>query len=222
MSFSKKFIKIAEPYIQEEIKKPFLLEMLNGVLPMEKFKYYMTVDYPYLFSFNKILALGIYKADDLETMKVMVRFLSGIIEEMTLHESYVEKFGISAKDLATQEMGPVKYSYTRHELATGQRGLLGELLAALLPCTWGYGEIARRLIKKQPVKDDNPYKDWFDYYASEDFASLGVECMSLIDRLVKDYSEAQKEQMEDSFLKSCYFEVVCWDAYYKMEDWQIK
>jgi thiaminase/transcriptional activator TenA len=219
MSFTNKLTKLAEKYIQAEIKKPFLIEMLNGNLPMDKFKYYIKVDYPYLFDFSQILALGIYKSDDLESMKLLVRLLEGNMKEMGLHESYVKKFDISPEELNKQKMGPVKYSYTRHELATGQRGLLGELLATLMPCMWGYAEIARRLVKDHPIKLDNPYKDWFDFYTSEEYEKEGIECMELIDRMALAYSDVQLKQIEESFLKSCYFEVVCWDAYYAKEEW---
>jgi thiaminase/transcriptional activator TenA len=221
MSFSNKLTKLAESYIQEEIKKPFLVELLSGNLPIDKFKYYIKVDYPYLFDFSQILALGIYKSDDLESMKLMVRLLDGNMREMGLHESYVKKFGISPEELNKQKMGPVKYAYTRHELAIGQRGSLGELLAALMPCMWGYGEIARRMIRDNPIQPSNPYKDWFDFYSSEDFGKQGKEGMELIDRMAKVYSDAQLKQIESSFLTSCYFEVVCWDAYYAKEDWHI-
>jgi thiaminase/transcriptional activator TenA len=221
MTFTDQLIKIAEPYIQAEVKKPFLLEMLDGTLPLEKFKYYIKVDYPYLFDFSHILAIGIYKADDLETMKLMVSLLDANMREMGLHESYVKKFGISSKELTAQQMGPVKYSYTRHELATGQRGLGGELLAVLMPCMWGYAEIARRLTKIKKVDPKNPYKDWFDFYTSKDYVNEGKECIKLIDSLVSEYSQAQRKRIEEGFIRSCYFEVACWDAYYSQENWKI-
>lgn len=221
MDFTDRLIKLAEPYIQAEIKKPFLLEMCNGDLPLDKFKYYIKVDYPYLFDFSQILALGIYKSDELDAMKLWVQFLNENMREMELYESFVKKFGISPSELSLQKMGPVKYSYTCHELATGQRGLLGELLVVLMPCMWGYGEIATRLIKNKHVQPGNPYKDWFDFYTSEDYVNHGKDSLMFINRLAKDYSSAQLKKMEESFVKSCYFEVACWDAYYKKEDWKV-
>ncbi len=221
MTFSERLINLAEPYIQAETLKPFLQEMLIGTLPLEKYQYYMKVDYPYLFNFSQILALGVYKTEDLESMQVLVHLLDGNTKEMVHHESNVASFGITPEELLKQEMGPVKYSYTRHEMAIGQKGLLGELLAALMPCLWGYAEIACRLINQKPIKPENPYKDWFDFYTSEDFIDLGRGAFNLINRLAKKYSESQLNQIENSYLKSCYFEVICWDAYYSMEDWSI-
>jgi thiaminase/transcriptional activator TenA len=221
MEFTAKLRKIAEPYISAEVNKPFLVEMSKGTLSIDKFKYYIKVDYPYLFDFSQILALGIYKSDDLDAMKLMVKLLDGNMREMGLHESYAERFGISSEELNKQKMGPIKYSYTRHELAAGQRGLLGELVVTLMPCMWGYAEIAKRLIKNTPIQPSNPYKDWFDFYTSQDFENQGKDGIELIDRLAKDYSNTQLQQMEESFLKSCYFEVVCWDAYYEKEEWKI-
>jgi thiaminase (transcriptional activator TenA) len=221
MTFSESLKNLAEPYIQAEIMKPFLREMLNGTLPLEKYQYYMKVDYPYLFNFSQILALGVYKAENLESMQLLVHLLDGNTREMAHHESNVSKFGITPEELIKQKMGPVKYSYTRHELAIGQKGLLGELLGSLMPCLWGYAEIACRLINQKPVEEDNPYKEWFDFYTSEDFINLGQGAFKLINRLTKNYTKSQLRQIEKSFLTSCYFEVACWDAYYSMEDWSI-
>jgi len=221
MSFSKRLLELAEPYIQKEVEKPFLLEMVNGNLPLDKYQYYLKVDYPYLIDFIQILGIGISKTDSPEALKLLVSFLDMTIREIGQHESFVKKFGISPEELFIQKMGPVKYSYTRHELAIGQRGLLGELLAALLPCMWGYAEIAHRLLKQNKIQQDNPYKDWFDFYLSEDYIKQGTECMEIIDNLAMEYSTVQKKKMEEIFLISCYFEVVCWDAYYIKEEWQI-
>lgn len=222
MSFSGKLLKLAVPYITAEINKPFLIEMANGSLPIEKFKYYLKVDYAYLFDFSQILALGVYKTEDLEAMNFLVRLLDNNMREIDLNSTYVKKFGISTSEMNAQKMGPIKYSYTRHELSTAQKGNLGELLAVLLPCMVGYAEVAKGLMKVNKIQPNNPYKDWFDFYTSSDYVDQGTQSLEFIDKLVKDYTNFQRGQLLESYLRSYYFEVMCWDAYYAKEDWQIK
>lgn len=52
---------------------PFVMEMADGTLPKEKFRYYMVQDYLYLRDYVKIFAAILQKTDDFE----QIRFLSG-------------------------------------------------------------------------------------------------------------------------------------------------
>jgi len=221
MAFSDKLVELARPCIEAQLQKPFLVGIVNGDLPLDKFQYWLKVDYPYLIHYTKILALGITKADSFETMQILARLMQGTIDEMSLHESYAAKYGVSRKNLIEQKMGPVKYSYTRHELAAAYSGSLGELLAALLPCMWGYGEVARLLVNQRPIEPENPYKDWLAYYSAEEFGRLGTECLHLVDGLVPACTQGQLKKMEENYVISCHYEVMCWDAYYNKEEWVI-
>jgi thiaminase/transcriptional activator TenA len=118
-------------------------------------------------------------------------------------------------------MGPIKNAYAQHELTVALNGSLVELLVTLLPCMWGYAEIAKRLIKQRPIENENPYKDWLLYYTTDEYKQLGLECMNLIDKLSKKCSKAQIKRLDEYFLMSSYYEVMCWDAYYAKEDWRI-
>ena len=55
------------------LRHPFVTQMAEGTLPVEKFRYYMLQDYLYLRDYVKIFAAIIQKADDFE----QIRFLSG-------------------------------------------------------------------------------------------------------------------------------------------------
>ena len=147
MSFSARLIEKADPYYQEQTRKPFVQGMLDGTLLMEKFLYWVSVDYAYLVNFSRILALGVTKADTFEDMRVMQEYLHWIVnEEMGMQESYAAEHGITKYELESAQMGPTKYAYTRHELASAHSGTMGELIAGIMACIVGYQIVCCKLL----------------------------------------------------------------------------
>lgn len=221
MSFSSILIETAKPYFDLQTKKPFLTEMAKGELAIERFLYWVKVDYPYLINFSRILALGVTRAKDLEGMRIMQDYLDWIIdEEMALHEAYAEKNGISKEELANFQMGPIKYAYTRHELSAAYSGTLEELISGIMPCLVGYQEVSKLLVKEYPIQDDNPYRDWLSMYSSDVLLDDHTQrILNLFDRLTEKSTEEQKARMRTYFKLSEFYETMCWDAYYEMETW---
>jgi thiaminase/transcriptional activator TenA len=220
MSFSDSLVERAHPYVEVQLNKPFLVEIANGSLPVEKWRYYLQVDYQYLTEYAKMLSLGVTKAEDVGAM----RFLSGrasivLNREMAMQENYAAQFGLSREDLTKQRPGPIKYSYSQHELAAAYTGSFGELLAVLLPCSWNYDSIARALAAEHPVEQTNPYGDWIAFYSSEEHAETVQGYRDLIDHVAPFSTEEQRDRMEHNFWRSLEYEVMCWDAYYEMEIW---
>ena len=79
---------------------PFVTEMADGTLPVEKFRYYMLQDYLYLKDYVKIFAAIIQKADDFE----QIRFLSGemadtIGETFRTHFPFMKRLGITEEEI---------------------------------------------------------------------------------------------------------------------------
>ena len=220
MSFSRNLIAQAEPYMQAQVKKPFLQGLINGDLPTECFQYWLRVDYPYLHNFLKVCALGILKADDPQDTAVMLQHVEGIQEEMLDHEKHAAKLGLSREDLLSYPMGPLKYSYTRHQLASAYHGSLGDVQAAIMACQWGYGEAVRRLLHEKPLQPDNPYREWFAFHGDPVHRESFEEALNLLDRQAAKCTPAQQEQMAAIFFKSVQHETMLWDEYYNMTQWE--
>ena len=63
-SFSEQLKAEAEPIWSRIFRQPFLLEIKDGNLPLEKFRYYLAQDYLYLEGFARTVALALAKAPD--------------------------------------------------------------------------------------------------------------------------------------------------------------
>ncbi len=220
MSFSQKLLVKAEPYMQSQVKKPFLQGLINGDLPQESFQYWLRVDYPYLHNFVKVCALGILKADDPQDVEVFLGHIRGVQDEMRDHEKHAATMGLTRDDLLNYPMGPLKYSYTRHQLASAYHGSLGDVQAALLACQWGYGEAVHRLLQEKEVTPDNPYKEWFAFHGDPTHRENARTAYALLDRQAALSTEQQMDRMAEIFMTSVRHETMLWDEYYSMSQWE--
>ncbi len=220
MSFSRNLLEQAQPYIEIQIKKPFLQGLINGDLPTGKFEYWLKVDYPYLYNFLKVLSLGVVKADDPQDMWVMLEHVKSIQKEVADHESHAARLGLTRQDLLSYPMGPLKYSYTRHQLAAAYQGTVGDIQAAILACQWGYGQCTRTLVQQKGLKPDNPYKAWFEFHTAEEHLEGLNMALELLDRQAASSTESQRQKMAGIFMISVQHETMLWDEYFEQRAWE--
>ncbi|OXM82736.1 thiaminase II [Paenibacillus rigui] len=199
---------------------PFIIEMGQGTLGVEKFRFYMVQDYLYLIDYAKLFALGAVKAQDLKTMGKFAALLDATMnEEMALHRKYAEQFGISETELEQAEPSPITLAYTHYMLHAAQNGPLSHLVAALLPCMWSYWDIGKELNLIPGAADHELYGEWIRMYSSEEFGALARWCMELMDELAEGVSEQEWARLEDIFLNTTRFEYMFWDMAYHQSMW---
>ena len=208
-------------YFEIQSKKPFWQEMLKGSLSDEIYTYWVKVDYVYLVNFSKILALGISKGKTTEEMKIMNDYLNWIInEEMAIHIEHAKINGISEDELFKCEMGPIKYSYTRHENNCAHEGDLGILLSGILACIVGWPIVANILLEGQTISDENKYKGWLTMYAEDIVLQEHTnKILSIFNSYASNGNKEYREILKNNFFKGVKYETMCWDAYYNMEKW---
>ena len=222
MGFSDELRKTAGPIWDKEKQHPFVVGIGDGTLALDSFRYYMRQDYIFLIEFCRVLAMAVAKADNLEDMGWFARLLHETLNtEMALHRSFAQEFGISSEELEVTRASPTTQAYTRHLIQTAYSGSLGEIVAALLPCQWGYCEIGQHLAVAGMPKDQPLYARWIEMYNSPEFAALAEGLRGLVDSIGQDASLKEKGRMEEAFLLSSRYEYLFWDACYRMEEWLV-
>ena len=208
-------------YFLLQSKKPFLQEILKGNLSDERYTYWVRVDYVYLINFSKILALGISKGKTIEEMKVMNDYLNWILnEEMSLHVDHAKKNGISENELFNCEMGPIKYSYTRHENNCANAGDLGILISGILACIVGWQVVSKILLGGETVSDNNKYNGWLTMYSEDKILQEHTnKILKIFNSYAANGNEEYRDTLKKNFLLGVKYETMCWDAYYNMEVW---
>jgi len=116
-------------------------------------------------------------------MKVSANTVNGLINfEMDLHMDLCESYGISKIDLKNANEENENIAYTRYVLETGYSGDLLDLMAALIPCVLGYGEIG--LNNRNAKPKEYMYKKWLDTYSSKEYQKICNEVPKMFDNAV--------------------------------------
>ena len=81
----------------------FVQGIKNGDLPKTKFQEYLAQDYFFLESFARAYGLAVSKSRNKKNIKTLSVLLSGVSEELILHETYAKEWDI---DLTTNSIEP--------------------------------------------------------------------------------------------------------------------
>ena len=202
-------------------RHPFLIELHAGTLPIDRFTYFVLQDYVYLLDFAQVLCHGGAKAPDLATLELFARHALGAVEvERSFHKGFGKTVGLSEHDLDKVSKAPVTQAYIAQLQSAARAGTLGELVAAVLPCYWIYGEAGRRLYRNRP-RTPRIYRDWIETYASKSFWGPVQEQIALADKLGAVAGKQEKIRMVEHFILSSRYELMFWEQAYRMERWPV-
>ena len=212
----------ALPIRRAILAHPFIAGVGDGTLPLEIFQHYVRQDYLYLIDYSRVLALAAARAPDLGTMGWFARLLDETLNtEMELHRGYCAELGITREDLEATQAAPTTVGYTSFLLGVAHQGSFGELVAALLPCQWGYWEIGDYLARQGEPKGSPLYWQWVQMYSSAEFAKLAREIRALADRLGEGAGPGELAAMGEAYLTSLRFEHQFWEMAYRLEAWGV-
>ena len=209
----------AEPVWAAQLEHPFVRGIGDGSLPPDVFARWVRQDYVYLREFARVFAWAAAKADGLASMAWYARVLDLTLNtEMALHRDYARRFGITTEALDAEPPWPTTRAYTDFLVRTAADGDMADLLAALLPCAWGYVYLARRLAEQAPPPDQR-YADWIAQYASAEFAEAADWLRAELERVAAGATPARRTRLEDLFLTSSRYELRFWDMCWQGESW---
>ena len=148
MAFTDELRQAADPIWSAQHEHPFTRGIGDGSLDPEKFRYYVRQDYLFLTDYARLLALGCARAPRLDEMTRFAELAGAVLgSEMELHRSYAAEWGISTAELEDERPTATTRAYTDFLLRVAALADYGELTAALLPCMWGYHELAVNLVE---------------------------------------------------------------------------
>jgi thiaminase/transcriptional activator TenA len=215
MKWSDTAWQAALPVYNDIIAMPFITELANGSLDVEKFKYYLQQDAHYLEYFARSLAIIGAKVEDVNVMLDFVRFAEGaIIVERALHDSYFKEYNVGQR----AAISPACSHYIHYLQSTAYSADVTVAMAAVLPCFWIYKEVGDHILKIQSG-DNNPYQGWIDTYAGEEFGLLVDKAIRLCNEAAANATPAQQQKMTAAFITASRLEYMFWDSAYRLEKW---
>jgi thiaminase len=132
---------------------------------------------------------------------------------LVVRDSYAAEWGISMVELEDERPTATTHAYSNFLLRVAALGDYGELAAALLPCIWGYHELAA-LLAERGRPSNQLYARWIDEYASAEFGGLTAWCRTLTDGAAET---SDRRRMTDAFLTSSRYELAFWEASWREE-----
>jgi thiaminase/transcriptional activator TenA len=199
---------------------PFVRALADATLPPDAFRFYVEQNLQYLPEYARAMALGAGRAHDLGTMRVFAADLANVVEvEIPQNEELLRRaIELGARDRGGGEgMAPATLAYTSFLVATAARGRTLEVLAAILPCTWSYGEIASRLV--DDVVEHPVYAEWIRFFGSADYARVVDTMRADFEERAAGADEATQERLSFLFSTSVRLERDFWDMAYGLEHW---
>lgn len=201
---------------------PFLIELGEARLPLDKFRFYVKQDYVYLMEFVRCLGIAAAKVEDRETMRILASLLNACLTvEVEMLERLAEKLGFSPDELRVSEPAPTNVAYTRHLLYVAYSGTVGEIMASMLPCMWSYQEIGEKRGGGAALREHPSYSGWCAIYRSQEYIDLVNWYRSLTDQLASASGTSVREKMRRHFILSSRYEYMFWDMAYRKETWPI-
>lgn len=196
---------------------PFVRGVGDGTLDADIFRRYVVQDYLYLGEYGKFFGLACARAPRLEDSVMFARLAHNILcVETALHRSLAQGWDIGETELTEAEMTPTTRAYTDFLIRTAAIGDFGELVGALLPCMWGYQEIATRLAS-DGMPADQRYARWIAEYTSDEFGESVEWCRELANTVAESTNEPGRLRMSNAFLESSRHELAFWDASWQGE-----
>ncbi|KAF9661103.1 hypothetical protein SADUNF_Sadunf19G0032900 [Salix dunnii] len=206
---------------------PFVISLASGTLKIDSFRHYISQDSHFLKSFahadgnivpppSLLWVLGLWAsevmidnlwfelaeecADDDEAKLAISDLRKGVLEELKMHNSFVQEWGIDPGKEWTINSATVKYTDFLLATASGKvEGVkgLGKLatpfertkvaaytLGAMTPCMRLYSFLGKELQAiLGPEGNGHPYKNWIDSYSSESFQASALQTEDLLDKL---------------------------------------
>ncbi len=217
MKWTAKAWKEIEPIYQKIIEMPFIEELQNGTLPLDKFQFYMSQDAFYLENFARSLALIGARSQDTSHALAFIQFAEGaIVVEKALHDSYFEEYGLTHRG----SMAPTTHHYINFLKCTAALDQVEVAMAAVLPCFWIYKEVGDYIYKNR-LNVENPYQKWIDTYAGEEFEELVINAKKICNEVAENCTESQQEFMTQVFIEASRLEFMFWDSAYQLKNWEI-
>jgi thiaminase/transcriptional activator TenA len=212
---------LAEPIWRAQHAHPFVRGIGDGSLDLERFAHWVRQDYRFLVEYCRLFGLAAARAPDLETLGRFADLLQATARtEMDLHRAYAREFGITAGELEREPMAPTTRAYTDFLVRVAATGDFAELVAALLPCMWGFAEIGQAL-QSRGLPAEARYRKWIEMYSDPGFVQLAEWCRALTDRLAADAGEAGRRRIEEAFVTSSRYEYLFWEMAWRRESWPV-
>ncbi|KAK9919394.1 hypothetical protein M0R45_027988 [Rubus argutus] len=208
---------------------PFSLCLASGSLKIESFRSYIAQDAHFLKAFAHAYELAEECADDDDAKLAISELRSAVIQELKMHNSFVQEWGLEIAKECSISSAAVKYTEFLLATASGKvEGVKGPgklatpfertkvaayTLGAMTPCMRLYAFLGKEFkVLLDPKEGTHPYKKWIDNYSSESFQASALQTEELLDKLSVSLTGEELDIIEKLYHQAMKLEIEFFSA----------
>ena len=203
------------------VTHPFVLEMGDGSLDIDKFRSYFRQDYVFCEDLVKLTAIAIAKAaPDYDAGKILNGFLSNFLSaENDLFLNGFQELGVTGDQYRETVANPITQAFGDFMVRTALEGDIDDIISLFYVTEGTYLDWATRAINSG-VKPDNPvYQGWIDIHSPAVLSGV-VEWFTIrLNDAGARADAAKAAKLEGIFITTLRYEHLFWDANYYGRNW---
>ncbi|CAN1233964.1 Bifunctional TH2 protein, mitochondrial [Linum perenne] len=191
---------------------PFVVCLASGNLKIESFRHYIAQDFHFLRAFAHAYELAEECADDDGAKLAIADLRKAVLEELKMHNSFVQEWGIDPAKEVLANSATVRYTEFLLDTASGKVGVKGPgklatpfertklaayTLGAMAPCMRLYAFLGKELQAFGDTNNGNhPYKKWIENYSCDNFQASALQTEDLLDKLAVSLTGEELDVIE--------------------------
>ena len=155
------------------VTHPFVVEMGDGTLPVEKFRAYFLQDYVFVNDLVSATALAISKAPDFHAAGKLHGFLTGILNpENDLFVRAFKELGASTDEYSSASASPTTQALGDFMMRVALEGSFEDILTVLYVTEGTYLDWGTRLIEAGKRPENPVYREWIELHGPDVLGGL--------------------------------------------------
>lgn len=178
---------------------PFVEKLRLNTLPLSAFKRYLAQDYLFLSHYARAITLQSFKQSTFAGVLKASGALQLVKHEIDRNLALNAQLGITEDDILAQEESLACKAYSRFLVDVAVTEAPVVLLAAFMPCLYGYFEIGRRIVRVDEFKGRKIYAEWAGTYGADDYAEAIVGAEKELEAAAARAGTAEMERCRWAF-----------------------
>jgi thiaminase/transcriptional activator TenA len=194
------------------VTHPFVIEMGDGTLPVDKFRAYFLQDYVFVHDLVAMTSMGLAKAPTFLAANQLHQFLAGILNpENDLFVRAFTELGVAAEAYAAASASPVTQAFGDFLVRTGLEGGFEDIVMVLYVTEGTYLDWGTRLLEAGKRPSNAVYREWIDIHSPQ---VLGAFVAWLGQHLDRAELGSHRPRVDRIFHTALRYEYLFWEAAY--------
>jgi thiaminase/transcriptional activator TenA len=194
------------------VTHPFVIEMGEDTLPVEKFCAYFLQDYVFVRDLVAMTAMGLAKAPTFLAASTLNQFLTGILNpENDLFIRAFRSLGVSEAEYVGASASPITQAFGDFLVRTGLEGNFEDIATVLYVTEGTYLDWGTRLLDAGKSPRHPVYREWIDIHGPQ---VLGAFVAWLGQHLDGAELGSHRPRIERIFHTALRYEYLFWEGAY--------